>query len=87
MPALRRRGLALGLHFGGVIGHQLLADLARRELPVRNLRDRRHFRRIQVYLAAVPADSTLVCFAVAAPGLESLVGDELQRMQAAASAA
>src|SRR5439155_26492581 len=36
--------------------------------------DGRHFRRIQVYLAAVPADSTLVCFAVAAPGLESPVG-------------
>ena len=44
--------------------------------------DGRHFRRIQVYLAAVPADSTLVCFAVAAPGLESLVGDELRSLAA-----
>src|SRR6266852_1508556 len=40
-PLLRRGGLALGLHFGGVVGHQLFRDGARLELPLRDLRHRR----------------------------------------------
>src|SRR5439155_21104206 len=42
---LGSHGLTLGLHFGGVVGHQLRGDLAGRELPIRNLGHRRHFRR------------------------------------------
>ena len=34
--------LALGLHLGGVVVHQLLGDGAGREAPVGDLRDRRH---------------------------------------------
>src|SRR5262245_27197079 len=41
--SLRRRRLALGLHFGAVIIHQLRGNCARREAPMRDLRDRRHF--------------------------------------------
>src|SRR6201995_271334 len=36
--------LLLRLHFGRVVVHQLLADLARRECPLRDLGDRRHLR-------------------------------------------
>src|SRR5712691_248965 len=35
---LRRRGLALRLHFGGVVRHQLLRDRAGGELPLGDLR-------------------------------------------------
>src|SRR3979490_1758654 len=38
---LRRGGLALGLHFGGVVGHQLLGNRTGLELPLRDLRHRR----------------------------------------------
>src|SRR5262245_45374230 len=41
--SLRRRRFAFGLHFGGVIVHQLRRYRARREAPMRDLRDRRHF--------------------------------------------
>src|SRR5262245_7999057 len=39
---LCRRRLALRLHLGGIIVHQLLGDGAGREPPVRDLRHRRH---------------------------------------------
>ena len=40
-----RRLLAFGLHFGGVIRHQLLRNGAGREPPVRNLGNCRHLGR------------------------------------------
>ena len=42
---LRRRGLALRLHFRGVVAHQVLRDGARRELPLRDFGHRRHLGR------------------------------------------
>src|SRR3954452_24317234 len=40
--SLCRRGLVLWLHLGGVVVHQLLRERPGRELPVRDLRHRRH---------------------------------------------
>ena len=43
--SLCRRGLALRLHFGGIVGHQLLGDAAGGEFPVGDFRDRRDLGR------------------------------------------
>src|ERR1700722_6806214 len=40
--ALSRRGVALRLHFGGVVAHQGLGDTAGREFPVADFSDGRH---------------------------------------------
>src|SRR5438093_834030 len=42
ISSLRRCRLALGLHFGGIVVHQLRRNRAGREAPMRDLRDRRH---------------------------------------------